>query len=211
MLKKGNKVVMHTCDDAKVYNGKVWTCKSDEFVQGEKPFEQNLVFLEGFSGSFCTQYLQVVQEELNNNTLKETLMKLIIKHDLAVYEKEEERLEGFLKYTGFESLYDYYKAMTEQQLLKIYDDYYGIDKELNVLKEEKACKNEKINDTITKKIEVKTYLIGLILLLDGSITRQSIERESSKLSWELMCETAKLFPSTFYITDTMYGEKISLI
>lgn len=204
MLKKGDKVVMHTCDEAKVYNGKIWICKSDEFVQGEIPFEQNLVFLEGFSGSFCTQYLQVVKEELNNNTLKETLIKLNIKHDLTVYEGEEERLEGFLKNTGFESLYEYYKVMTEQQLLKIYDDYYGINEELNVLK-------AKIKETITKQIEVKTYLISLILSLNGSITRHSIERESSKLSWEIICKTAKLFPSIFYITETMYGEKISLM
>ncbi|MEI3892300.1 MULTISPECIES: hypothetical protein [unclassified Bacillus (in: firmicutes)] len=130
MLKKGDKVVMHTCDEAKAYNGKIWTCKSDEFVQAEIPFEQNLVFLEGFSGSFCTQYLQVVKEEISNNTLKETLIKLNIKHDLTVYEGEEEKLEEFLKNTGFKSLYEYYKSMTEQQLLKIYDDYYGFDKEL---------------------------------------------------------------------------------
>lgn len=130
MLKKGDKVVMHTCDEAKVYNGKVWTCKSDEFIQGKKPFEQNLVFLEGVSGSFCTEYLQIVKEELNNNTLKETLIKLIIKHDLAVYDGEEKQPEEFLKNTGFKSLYEYYKSMTEQQLLKIYNDYYGFDKEL---------------------------------------------------------------------------------
>lgn len=204
MLKKGDKVVMHTCEEAKVYNGKVWTCKSDEFIQGEKPFEQNLVFLEGFSGSFCTEYLQIVKEELNNNTLKETLIKLNIKHDLAVYEGEEKQLEEFLKDTGFKSSYDYYKAMTERQLLKIYDDYYGIDEELNVL-------GDKIKETIKKQIEVKTYLISLILSLNGSITKHSIERESSKLSWEIICETAKLFPSIFCITETMYGEKISLM
>ncbi|MFJ8528616.1 hypothetical protein [Bacillus sp. NPDC094106] len=65
MLKKGDKVVMHTCDEAKVYEGKIWTCKSDEFVRGQEPYKQKLVFLEGFSGAFCTEYLQVVKEDIH--------------------------------------------------------------------------------------------------------------------------------------------------
>src|SRR5687768_534973 len=64
-LKKGDRVVMHTCIEArnpKNY-GKVWTCKVDEYEQGEGVYHQKLIFLEGFSGSFMTDYLQKVNDE----------------------------------------------------------------------------------------------------------------------------------------------------
>ena len=62
MLKKGEKVVMYTCMEARnpKYNGKVWTCKTDEYTQGEGVYKQNLVFLEGFSGCFSAKFLQKV-------------------------------------------------------------------------------------------------------------------------------------------------------
>ena len=59
MLNKGDKVVMHTCMAASVpkFNGKVWTCETDEFIaENEKP----AVLLEGFQGPFATEYLQKV-------------------------------------------------------------------------------------------------------------------------------------------------------
>ncbi|MGV5537154.1 hypothetical protein [Bacillus cereus] len=58
MFKKGDKVIMHTCDEANHYNGQVWTCKTDEFITGKGKYKQSLVFLEGFSGSFLTKYLR---------------------------------------------------------------------------------------------------------------------------------------------------------
>lgn len=64
-LKKGDRVVMHTCIEArnpKNY-GKVWTCKVDEYEQGEGVYHQSLIFLDGFSGSFMTKYLQKVNDE----------------------------------------------------------------------------------------------------------------------------------------------------
>jgi hypothetical protein len=60
MLKKGDKVVIHTCGEAEHYNGKIWTCKTDEFVSGNGIYQQDVIFLEGFSGSFVTKYLQKV-------------------------------------------------------------------------------------------------------------------------------------------------------
>lgn len=60
MLQKGDKVVMHTCGEAKEYDGRIWTCTCDEFVRGKGMYKQNLIFLEGFSGSFLTEYLQKV-------------------------------------------------------------------------------------------------------------------------------------------------------
>jgi phosphoribosyl-ATP pyrophosphohydrolase len=57
MLKKGDKVVMHTCLEAETYNGRIWTCEGDEFKANSSG---NGVFLEGFSGYFYTEYLQKV-------------------------------------------------------------------------------------------------------------------------------------------------------
>ncbi|MED5050604.1 hypothetical protein P9850_01805 [Anoxybacillus rupiensis] len=56
MLKKGDKVVMHTCIEAERHNGRIWTCKTDEFERNG----QRLVFLEGFTGCFSAEYLQRV-------------------------------------------------------------------------------------------------------------------------------------------------------
>jgi hypothetical protein len=56
MLKKGDKVVMHTCIEAERHNGRIWTCKTDEFERNG----QRLVFLEGFTGCFSAEYLQPV-------------------------------------------------------------------------------------------------------------------------------------------------------
>ncbi|MEC2450580.1 hypothetical protein P9Z54_27020 [Bacillus cereus] len=60
-MKKGDKVVMHTCGEAQHYDGKIWTCTTDEFVRGEGVYTQNLVFLEEFSGCFLAKYLQRVK------------------------------------------------------------------------------------------------------------------------------------------------------
>lgn len=58
-LKKGDKVVMHTCLESKGKNfGKVWTCHTDSF-KCETGIE--VVFLEGFSGFFYTKFLQPVK------------------------------------------------------------------------------------------------------------------------------------------------------
>jgi hypothetical protein len=59
-LKKGDKVVMHTCGEASnpKYLGKVWTCKSDAFRN--KGHDYCSIFLEGFSGSFSAEFLQLV-------------------------------------------------------------------------------------------------------------------------------------------------------
>jgi hypothetical protein len=42
MLKKGDKVVMHSCGEADYYKGKIWTCRSDQFTSSAK---QQVVFL----------------------------------------------------------------------------------------------------------------------------------------------------------------------
>lgn len=67
-LKKGDKVVMHTCLESKGKNlGKIWTCHTDSF-KCEAGIE--VVFLEGFSGFFYTKFLQPVKipETKKDNT-----------------------------------------------------------------------------------------------------------------------------------------------
>ncbi len=59
-LKKGDKVVMHSCMEANnpKYYGKVWTCQNDSYKNSSG---SELVFLEGFSGSFSVDFLQLVK------------------------------------------------------------------------------------------------------------------------------------------------------
>lgn len=60
MLKKGDKVVMHTCVESEDYPDKVWTCQENEEIQGEGSYTQNVIFLEGFSGRFKAKFLRKV-------------------------------------------------------------------------------------------------------------------------------------------------------
>jgi hypothetical protein len=56
MLKKGDKVVMHTCGEAEHYEGQIWNVTSNEWeLCGSK-----VVMLKGFSGAFSCEYLQKI-------------------------------------------------------------------------------------------------------------------------------------------------------
>lgn len=68
-LKKGDKVVMHTCGEAEYYSGKIWICKTSQFQASNG---SEVVFLEGFSGYFLTEYLQIVNLESNKKEVKPT-------------------------------------------------------------------------------------------------------------------------------------------
>ncbi len=59
-LNKGDKVVMHSCGEAEFpkYRGKIWKCKTDSY---HDKCNQEVVFLEGFSGCFLVKYLQKVK------------------------------------------------------------------------------------------------------------------------------------------------------
>ncbi|WP_339189757.1 hypothetical protein MKY54_05180 [Paenibacillus sp. FSL P2-0121] len=59
-LKKGDRVVMHTCIEPETQNGRIWTCSSDQFTRGSGVLAQDSVFLEGYSGSFSPEFLQKV-------------------------------------------------------------------------------------------------------------------------------------------------------
>ncbi|WP_238899341.1 hypothetical protein [Clostridium sp. YIM B02500] len=95
MLKKGDKVVMHTCLEAETHNGRIWTCESDEFKANSSG---NGVFLEGFSGYFYTEYLQKVNVtgiELKNIDL--TGISELDQLD-KIKEEEIEFREAFIEY-----------------------------------------------------------------------------------------------------------------
>ncbi|MBM7698663.1 hypothetical protein [Kurthia huakuii] len=62
MLKVGDQVVMHTCGEADYYDGKLWTCISDEQKLHEE-HNYTVVWLKDFSGCFDTKYLQKVRLE----------------------------------------------------------------------------------------------------------------------------------------------------
>ena len=56
MLKIGDKVVMHTCLEAETWR-KIWTCRTSEFTAASG---DQVVFLEGYRGYFCCEFLQKV-------------------------------------------------------------------------------------------------------------------------------------------------------
>lgn len=58
-------VVMHTCMEAKTHRGKVWKCRTDSYKQ----HGQDLVFLDGFAGSFDCKYLALVNYDFKPECL----------------------------------------------------------------------------------------------------------------------------------------------
>ncbi|TDQ22766.1 hypothetical protein [Tenacibaculum caenipelagi] len=59
-LKKGNKVVMHSCIEAKnpKYKGKLIECRTDSYLSKDG---EEVVFLDGVSGYFSTRFLEKVE------------------------------------------------------------------------------------------------------------------------------------------------------
>lgn len=56
-LKKGDKVIMHTCYESTLdkYKNKEWICETDSFFSRSK---EEVVFLQDFSGYFSCEYLR---------------------------------------------------------------------------------------------------------------------------------------------------------
>ena len=60
-FEKGNIVVMHSCMESGGKNeGKLWECRGDSFNSSSG---NEVVFLKGFSGYFCCEFLQKINEE----------------------------------------------------------------------------------------------------------------------------------------------------
>lgn len=111
-LKQGDHVVMHTCmeHDHPDNFGKIWTCKTDSFRH--KGHEYDSIFLEGFSGSFSTEFLQKVNiEDLRaekDATIKELEQQVKKWKSLAeskvthVHYNDNELLRKALKFAGWD-------------------------------------------------------------------------------------------------------------
>ncbi|GAF22782.1 hypothetical protein JCM19047_2556 [Bacillus sp. JCM 19047] len=50
---------MHTCIEAETHDGRIWTCRTNEFKHTPN-YDYTVIMLEGFSGSFQCEYLQKV-------------------------------------------------------------------------------------------------------------------------------------------------------
>ncbi len=64
-FKKGDKVKMINCGEAKFYEGQIWECRGDSFIVGEGVYRQELVFLVNFSGRFACQFLEKIEGQQN--------------------------------------------------------------------------------------------------------------------------------------------------
>lgn len=88
-LQKGDQVVMHTCmeHDHPDNYGKIWTCRSDEFQH--KGHDYGSIFLEGYSGSFSTEFLQKVDV----SALVDSLQQQLAERDRTIAQLQEQYLE----------------------------------------------------------------------------------------------------------------------
>ncbi|MEK4789352.1 MULTISPECIES: hypothetical protein [Bacillus] len=99
-LKKGDMVVMHTCVEAVLNEGRVWKCAADEFNPSAPA-----VFLEGFSGHFAAEFLQKVDVP-------------VIESEMDLY-NEIQRLKGELRKSNRKNeqyLNEWKKAETQANL-----------------------------------------------------------------------------------------------
>ncbi|WP_430535937.1 hypothetical protein [Listeria rocourtiae] len=62
-IKTGDYVVMHTVAESEKHKGLLWKVISEPYMVGKR----EMVFLEGYRGSFATQYLQVVEYDPMND------------------------------------------------------------------------------------------------------------------------------------------------
>ncbi|MDX8359617.1 hypothetical protein [Cytobacillus sp. IB215316] len=159
MIQKGDKVVMHSCDEAFKHNGKIWTCRTDEYERhGER-----LVFLKNYSGCFPIEYLQKVylksekRELLNKlNEQQEKLERLKEQLDCSVdaatdffddksfYKHELEKAKREIKHLTEENikLKREIKYLTEENIkLKRESKHYN--KKQNVEEEKNDVQPEK--------------------------------------------------------------------
>lgn len=103
-LKKGELVVMHTCVESRnpKYEGKIWTCKTDQFTRGECVYAQDSIFLEGFTGSFAPEFLQRVNVEPLLTEKDATINKMTqqLKTSDVIYERMKSAYFEQCKETG---------------------------------------------------------------------------------------------------------------
>lgn len=137
MLKKDDKVVMENCGEAKHYEGIVWTCSTNEWItnEGRGVYEQRLVMLEDFSGSFHTKYLRKIEVADGEIVLCESCNKSILVDS-----------KGYVESLDLEGTYCL-------QCAKERNDYLKAQKLVN-----DAMKKMTISHTVIKNSDVETYL-----------------------------------------------------
>lgn len=86
-LRKGDKVVMHTCIEAETHDGKVWTCRSDEFKHHPN-HDYTSIMLEGFSGSFQTEFLQKIDIESIDKSSDEVVVLSKSEYEILLSHKK---------------------------------------------------------------------------------------------------------------------------
>lgn len=116
-LKQGDKVVMHTCmeHDHPDNFGKIWTCKTDSFRH--KGHDYDSIFLEGFSGSFSTEYLQKVDMAETQQTIDNLSKFPRQANNEGGWTIDYKFLEALQKMTYTESEYDSSMEQIEVVLL----------------------------------------------------------------------------------------------
>lgn len=164
-LKKGDKVVMHTCLESKGKNlGKVWTCHTDSF-KCEAGIE--VVFLEGFSGFFYTKFLQPVKlDSFCNeriNSLEASLLDVSTQATKRIEELENENALFKGRNEGFEKQIMGLLIKYEEFYKRFPDLKSAMDKAEEVLKENAELKERliKVENAYKRKSEAEWRLNDL--------------------------------------------------
>jgi len=58
-MNKGTKVKMVNCGEAEHYQDRIWITRTNSFFPKNYPNEE-VIFLEGFSGWFLCEYLEII-------------------------------------------------------------------------------------------------------------------------------------------------------
>lgn len=92
-FKKGDKVVMVNCGESEHYAGKVWTCSGNSFRDINK---EEVVFLEGFSGSFhCRFLVRPYKKKGSKPTSESPFYEVLDQWSEDLIEQEKNLLEEF--------------------------------------------------------------------------------------------------------------------
>ncbi|MEH6943568.1 hypothetical protein [Bacillus sp. JJ722] len=125
MLKKGDKVVMHTCGEAEHYNGKIWTCKTDEFKHHPN-HDYTVIMLEGFSGSFHTEFLQLVDLQEQDNKIAG------LESSLKIYKEESDLHEQ----STYIDNYQYQLSVNEKGEIPCLIKVHGVEHVLGIIEKD---------------------------------------------------------------------------
>ncbi len=156
-LKKGDLVIMHTCGEADLEKnkGRIWVCKTDEYEIGVGRYTKGLVFLEGYSGSFATKFLEKINVEQSVNSvpgLRQFVNGTIHDHERLVlsYEQAEKLMNDIVVVET-----NFYTALSDTlEENRILANQLG-----KLMEDMKAIYELSSEDGISKKLD-KCYVIA---------------------------------------------------